>query len=98
MEAAEVVGKAGEINAADPGHMASETAQEEKVAPLDGQDAPEDTPCELRENRWSVVSFEGVVKSGLDYSEAEKLADAKNKSGTSGVCIITDEAAARIKA
>lgn len=52
---------------------------------------------ELNEPRWSVVTFERCAASGLTYDEAtrelEKLLDKK----ISGLCIVTDEAAQRIK-
>ncbi len=48
---------------------------------------------ELSEPRWSVITFEGVVESGLTYNEAaakiKKLAAKK----VSGLCIVTSEAA-----
>lgn len=48
---------------------------------------------ELSEPSWSVVTFEGVVESGLTYNEAavkmKKLAAKK----LSGLCIVTNDAA-----
>ena len=56
----------------------------------------EEISHELREHFWSVVSFDKSEANGLTYTEAEqKLAElAAHK--VSGLCIITDEAAARI--
>lgn len=52
---------------------------------------------ELNEPCWSVVSFEKRVAERLTYEQAaQKLAElAAGK--TSGLCIITDEAANRIR-
>lgn len=46
---------------------------------------------------WSIVSFEGVAMSGLTYDEARKWIEKLNEQNISGLCIVTDEAAARIK-
>jgi hypothetical protein len=51
---------------------------------------------ELAEPAWSVVSFEGLEAGGLTYAAArEKLADLDAKNVT-GLCIVTDHAAARL--
>lgn len=51
---------------------------------------------ELSERIWSVVSFERIEASHLTYSEAAlKLKDCES-SGKSGLCIVTDTAAARM--
>ncbi len=53
-------------------------------------------PSELHDSRWSVVSFEARAASNLTYAQAtEKLAELAAQK-ISGLCIITDEAAARI--
>ena len=46
--------------------------------------------------RWSVVSFESVAVSGISYAEAAKWMEKLYRQKVSGLCIITDEAAARI--
>jgi len=52
---------------------------------------------ELNTACWSVVSFEKCIASGLNYTEAtEKLNELIVKK-ISGLCIVTDEAAGRIK-
>ena len=53
-------------------------------------------PSELREPRWSVVSFENRVASNLSYEEASKKLKSLEAKKISGLCIITDEAAQRI--
>ncbi|HEX8736411.1 MAG TPA: hypothetical protein VF721_13870 [Pyrinomonadaceae bacterium] len=51
---------------------------------------------ELNEPRWSVVSFESVAVYGLPYAEARNWLEKLQKQNISGLCIVTDEAAARI--
>lgn len=57
-----------------------------------------DFPNELREALWSVVSFEKCEASGLTYAEAERKLSELAAQKVSGLCIVTDEAAARIAA
>ena len=46
---------------------------------------------------WSVVSFERCEASGLTYTEAmQKLAELEAKK-VSGLCVVTDEAASRVR-
>lgn len=70
--------------------------QNTKIAPAAKAASDEDFSSELNELRWSVVSFEKLEAKNLTYDEAarklKKFAAKKN----SGLCIITDEAAARI--
>ena len=51
---------------------------------------------ELSEPRWSVVSFESVAVHGLTYADAKTWMEKLQKQKVSGLCIVTDEAAARI--
>ena len=51
---------------------------------------------EIAAPRWSVVSFESVAVSNLSYDEAVKWMKKLGKQKIPGLCIITDEAAARI--
>jgi hypothetical protein len=65
------------------------------------QDAPtaateSEISSELNEPRWSVVSFESVAVHGLPYAEARNWLEKLQKQNVSGLCIVTDEAAARI--
>ena len=56
----------------------------------------DDFTGELQESRWSVISFEKCEAGNLTYLQAErKLAELQDKK-VSGLCIVTDEAAARI--
>jgi hypothetical protein len=65
-----------------------ETAQE--VAPA------EDFSSELNEPSWSVITYKSVAVSHLTYQEAQQWAEDLKKQGVSGICVITDEAAARV--
>ena len=58
-------------------------------------DAP--TASELDEPIWSVISFERVEESGINYAAAIKLMSDLEASGIPGLCIVTNDAAARIK-
>jgi hypothetical protein len=52
---------------------------------------------ELVEPQWSVISFEKCEAANLSYTDAmQKLADLTEQK-VSGLCIVTDEAAGRIK-
>jgi hypothetical protein len=52
---------------------------------------------ELREPRWSVVSFESVAVRNLTYDEAKIWLEKLKKQNVSGLCVVTDEAAKRLK-
>lgn len=58
--------------------------------------ATKDFPKELREAMWSVVSFDKCEASGLTYTEAEQKLSELEAQKVSGLCIVTDETAARI--
>lgn len=51
---------------------------------------------ELDMPKWSVVSFDICEASGLTYADAVHLLADKERAGVYGLCIITDEAAARM--
>ena len=51
---------------------------------------------ELLSERWSVISFEKCEASGLTYAEAKQRIAEFEKQRIAGLCIVTDEAAARI--
>lgn len=52
---------------------------------------------DLEEASWSVVSFERVEAAGLTYGEAYELMSKLDAEKVSGLCLITDAAAARIR-
>jgi hypothetical protein len=51
---------------------------------------------ELREGRWAVLSARGREASGLAYAKAAELVRELKGGGLSGLCIVTDAAAARL--
>lgn len=61
------------------------------------QSTTEETEAaELRELRWSVISFEKTESENLTYAQAEQKLSELEAQKVSGLCIVTDEAAARI--
>ena len=52
---------------------------------------------ELDEPIWTVISFERVEQRGLKYSEAVLNMSGLESRGVAGLCIVTNEAADRIK-
>jgi hypothetical protein len=52
---------------------------------------------ELEEPHWSVVSFEGLAASGLTYAQAFKIMAELDVEKIAGLCIVTNEAAAKLK-
>ena len=57
----------------------------------------ETADSELDLPQWSVVSFDKCEASGLTYISAAKLMSEKDAAGVYGLCIVTDEAAMRIR-
>lgn len=53
---------------------------------------------ELESQKWSVISERGHEASGLTHEEARRLVHKLAGEGRHGLCIITDEAAARLAA
>jgi hypothetical protein len=45
---------------------------------------------------WSVVTFEKTAASGLTYAEAAEVLEKLKAEKVSGLCVVTDEAAARM--
>lgn len=56
----------------------------------------QDITNELLSKRWSVVSFDKCEASGLTYSEAMRRMAELDHQRIAGLCIVTDDAAARI--
>lgn len=53
---------------------------------------------ELQSERWAVVSFDQCEASGLTYAVAmQRMAELEERR-IAGLCIVTDEAAARLNA
>ena len=51
---------------------------------------------ELKERRWAVLSERGCEDAGLSYDEAAGLVARLRAGRLSGLCIVTDGAAARL--
>ncbi|CAN5366030.1 hypothetical protein BH10ACI3_BH10ACI3_21260 [soil metagenome] len=51
---------------------------------------------ELEEPRWSVISFDQHEAGGLTYRQAADLMSELDANDIAGLCIVTDEAAARL--
>lgn len=59
-------------------------------------EAEEKQTSELAAPVWSVVTFETIAASNLTYEEAAKKLEELKAEKVSGLCVITDEAAARM--
>ena len=59
--------------------------------------SPETNTSELNLPQWSVVSFEQTVAGNLTYSEAVEKLNELAAQKIAGLCIITNEAAKRLK-
>lgn len=58
----------------------------------------ETTPGELAQPRWAVISFERLERGNLSYAGAVELLNDLDSKGVAGLCIVTDEVAARLAA
>lgn len=52
---------------------------------------------ELNERRWAVLSERGCEETGLRYEEAAVLIKRLRGERVHGLCVITEEAAARLQ-
>lgn len=73
----------------------SETAHNKEVAPAEIEH-PDAVGSDLSKPQWSVVAFDGLAASGITYHEAMAKMAQLTGENVSGLCIITDEAAARL--
>lgn len=71
-------------------------AQKEKTSSAQKVDSHEGLSSELELPRWSVITYESVEASGLSYNKALRRIKKLDKKGISGLCIVSDEAAARV--
>ena len=58
---------------------------------------PSAPDSELEEPRWSVISFDRREAGGLTYNQAAMLLSELDAHDVAGLCIVTDDAAARIR-
>ena len=64
--------------------------------PIFGDVFPSAIECELDSPIWSVVSFKGRQAGGLSYKQAATLLSELDAYDIPGLCIVTDDAAARL--
>lgn len=69
------------------------SAEEEKP----DQENPEEKTNELREPLWAVIAFDGPVAKGLTYDEAVEKIKGIPEEEKSGLCVVTNEAADRMR-
>lgn len=62
----------------------------------ENQENTEQEKPELREARWSVISFDKCEARNLSYEEAERKIAELEAQKFSGLCIVTDEVAAKM--
>lgn len=78
------------------------SGDEQRAAESDESASPEspdpngDSLSEFEQPLWSIVTFQDVAVRGLNYDEALKWLEKLDEQNISGLCIVTDEAAARI--
>lgn len=75
---------------------AASPAKKKKTVSAADSVSAKDFSGEIGEPRWSVVSFETIAARSLTYAEAAKKLKQLEAEKVSGLCIVTDEAAARI--
>ena len=76
---------------------ARKSASEKKIVAT-GENVFIKTPSsELDKTRWSVVSFEKCAAKNLTYAEAAAKLKQLAAKKIAGLCIVTDESAARIE-
>jgi hypothetical protein len=73
------------------------TAQNTEIAPAVEAVSDENFPSELNEPRWSVISFEKCEATDLVYDEAALKLQKLAANDVSGLCIVTNEAAQKVK-
>ena len=73
------------------------SGEEAHPEPVPDASAPQSLTCELDEPRWAVVSFEQTEAGGLTYRQAALLQAELELNNVTGLCIVTSEAAKRIR-
>ena len=61
-----------------------------------GTEKEQETLSELDEARWAVVSFDHVEALAMTYDQAIAWMEERERQGVKGLCIVTNEAAARV--
>jgi len=65
--------------------------------PVETVQTQADVASELDSPVWSVISFERVEAADLDYTSAAQLLAELEAKKVAGLCIVSNDAAARIK-
>ena len=73
------------------------TAQNTEIAPAVEAVSDEIFPSELSDPRWSVISFEKCEATELTYDEAVLKLQKLAANEISGLCVVTYEAAQKVK-
>ena len=76
--------------------MAAQEKENQARAETPEKVSTEDSANELRLPIWSVISFDKREAGGLTYAEAEQKLSELEAQKFSGLCIVTDEVAARM--
>lgn len=71
-------------------------AKKKEVVPSNENAQAKDAASEINARRWSVVSFESVAAKNLTYNDAVKKLKRLEAKKIAGLCIVTNEAAAKI--
>lgn len=79
------------MNVENKENQTAENMQSEEIT------STENESSEISEPRWSVVTYESVAVSGMTYDEALEWLKKLETKKISGLCIVTDEAAARVQ-
>jgi hypothetical protein len=71
------------------------TMVEAELEPAPAPPIPVNPLSELDEGRWAVISFRRIEVTGLTFDQAKQWLAELDLQGVSGLCLITDDAAAR---
>lgn len=85
------------ISAARKNSEMEEQGQENSAISETPETENSEAEAEMNAPDWSVVTFEGVAVSNLTYAEAREWIEKLDRQKISGLCIVTDEAAARLQ-
>jgi len=76
---------------------AAETTPATDAAPEPVTETTEAVTSELERPMWAVVSFDRIEVSRLTYAQAVFVMNELASQGVAGLCILTDEAARRLR-
>ncbi len=73
------------------------TSQKNKITPTLEAVSDKFFPSEMNDLRWSVISFEECESTNLTYDEAVQKLQKLAANDVSGLCVVTNEAAHKVK-